>query len=127
MTQIESKQMERFADRQEKIRARKQAEREERFMPNGVPRYLKVYDNEESADRYTALFTGRSCSRINYRDNQRLYVALAMSANPFHPQGIGQHTEAADGAHLGKRINFTELPDDCRQLVLSDYRAIWNI
>ena len=28
---------------------------------------------------------------------------------------------------LGKRINFEDLPEDCRRLVLSDYKEIWEI
>jgi len=29
--------------------------------------------------------------------------------------------------HLGKRIAFADLPPDCRKLVLSDYKEIWNL
>jgi hypothetical protein len=67
---------------------------------------------------------------------------VGMSANPFHPQGVGQHGEhpqqidvnewgfaPAMGRknHLGKRIPFVELPHDCQTLVLGDYREIWGL
>ncbi len=88
-------------------------------------------------DRYTVVFTGR------YRDLPHgEFMYLAMNAHPFHPQGIGQHgysqtqidankagwPPAMGGYnHLGKRIPFDELPDDCKRLVLQDYREIWKI
>jgi hypothetical protein len=97
-----------------------------RLMPAGVPRYVRCYDNGESGDRYTVLFTGRaSGQRID--QGHRIFQALGMSAAPFHPQGIGQHCAARDGAHLGRRIAFAELPEDCRRLVLRDYREIWRL
>ena len=67
---------------------------------------------------------------------------LCMSAHPCHPQGFGQHDSArhpidanpwgyapAMGrkCHLGTRVPFSALPEDCQSLVLSDYREIWRI
>lgn len=52
--------------------------RAERFMPNDVPRYVRIYDNGgETADRYTVVFTGL---RTGW------HQLLSMSAAPFHPQ-----------------------------------------
>lgn len=105
------------------------SKREERLLPDGVPRYVRCYDNGgESADRYTVVYTGRyDCARNGYQ-----YVG--MSENPYHPQGFGQHGESTDGpidrpsyGHLGKRIQFMDLPEDCRKLVLSDYRELWKL
>lgn len=106
------------------------------LLPNGVPKYIRAYDNGgASFDRYTVCFTGR------YR-GKGWFQYLAMSANPFHPQGFGQHgehssqidTNAAGFApaigrknHLGKRIPFSELPHDCQKLVLRDYKDIWGL
>lgn len=108
----------------------------ETLMPNGVPKYIRAYDNGgESADRYTVVYTGKYRGKGNFQ-----YVG--MSANPFHPQGVGMHGEhwqqidtnksgfaPAMGrkCHLGKRIPFVELPPDCQKLVLRDYREIWNL
>jgi hypothetical protein len=56
-----------------------------------------------------------------------------MSEHPFHPQGFGQHGEAGDPidrpayGHIGKRIKFEDLPEDCKRLVLMDYYSIWKL
>lgn len=108
------------------------------LMPAGVPRYVRCYDNGgDSADRYTVCFTGRAGS------NDGEYSYRAMSAHPYHPQGVGlwcssknRHCDTnkhgfapAMGrkCHLGRRISFAELPEDCRRLVLADYREIWRL
>jgi hypothetical protein len=110
------------------------------LLPNGLPRYVRCYDNGGvdmggSFDRYTVVFTGR------YR-GKGWFQYLAMNSAPFHPQGFGQHGENitqidvnASGFapaigrknHLGKRIPFSELPPDCKNLVLKDYRNIWSL
>ena len=108
---------------------RSQVERSFRLLPNGQPRYIRCYDSgDETADRYTVVFTGR------YRHltgGSTWYVG--MSAHPFHPQGFGQHGESPmpidrpTSRHLGKRIPFAALPEDCRKLVLDDYRYLWTL
>jgi hypothetical protein len=100
--------------------------REDALMPGGVPRYIRCYDSgpNGSADRYTVLYTGRT-------GKQHLYVG--MSANPFHPQGVGQHGESdhlidyPTYSHLGKKIRFENLPPDCQKVVVSDYKEIWKL
>lgn len=110
--------------------------RTQSLMPNGTPKYIRVYDNGgTSADRYTVVYTGR------YR-GKGWFQYVGMSANPFHPQGVGQHGEhptqidvnksgfaPAMGRknHLGTRIPFSKLPHDCKRLVWSDYKAIWGL
>lgn len=108
--------------------------RNQRLIPNGVPRYIRCYDGPECADRYTVVFTKK-------RDGGQ-FMYLAMSANPFHPQGIGQHgshgslidvnkwgfaSAVGRSNHLGKRIPFSELPLDCQKLVKEDYVALWQL
>lgn len=103
--------------------------REETFLPGGVPKYVRCYDNGgKTADRYTVVFTGR------YRKTPRdEFLYLGMNAHPFHPQGIGQHGSSREQidrpsyGHLGKKIKFTDLPEDCQKAVLNDYRDIWNL
>lgn len=106
------------------------------LLSSNGPKYVRCYDNGgTSADRYTVVYTGR------YR-GKGWFQYVGMSANPFHPQGVGMHGEhpqqidvnkwgfaPAMGrkCHLGKRIPFAELPADCQKLVLSDYRAIWEL
>ena len=112
-----------------------QLARMQRLMPQGIPRYIRIYDNNgESFDRYTAVFTGK------YRENG-WFQYVAMSESPFYPQGFGQHGESrtqidapqgwapAIGRknHLGIRIPFSKLPIDCQKLVMEDYKDIWNL
>jgi hypothetical protein len=99
------------------------------FRADGSPRYVRIYDNGgETADRYTAVFTGR------YRHKTAgEYCYRAMSRYPFHPQGFGlwcsYHTpiDRPRSAHLGRRILFQGLPEDCRTLVVRDYCDLWDV
>lgn len=105
-------------------------DRVSRLMPNGIPRYIRCYDNGgETFDRYTVVYTGRYTHKTG---GSFLYVG--MSEKPFHPQGFGQHGESEHqpidsngGSHLGKKIAFKDLPPDCQKLVLDDYKDLWDI
>jgi hypothetical protein len=107
----------------------KKEDRRNKLLPNGVPRYVRCYDNGgETFDRYTVVFTGR------YRHKTGgVFWHVGMSSNPFHPQGFGQHGESIDHidrptyGHLGKKIKFINLPEDCQKLVLSDYSDLWDL
>ena len=125
------------------------ANRVSRLLPGGQPRYVRVYDNGgTTADRFTVVFTGRApVMRCAGMASQHPY--LAMSANPFHPQGFGQHGHTNDQPadtighdrnrfyirppaigrknHLGRRAAFRDLPVDCQRLTLRDYREIWAL
>jgi len=97
-------------------------------MPGGIPRWIRCYDNGgETADRYTVVYTG------NYRARDEWCQYVGMSAMPFHPQGFCQHGEHPTPidrpryGHLGKKVTFANLPDDCRRVVIQDYRAIWGL
>jgi len=108
--------------------------REERFMPNGVPKKVRIYDNGgriydnggKTYDRYTAVFIG------NYKGRDGCDY-LGMSEYPFHPQGFGQHgwsreiIDYPSYRHLGRKITFDKLPEQCQKLVIQDYKEIWNI
>ena len=74
---------------------------------------LRIYDNGgKTFDRYTVVFMSRP-----YAPNSPLREALAMSGNPYHPQGFGQFTSALPGRHLGKRIKPDALPNDCQNFL----------
>lgn len=105
------------------------SKRFEALMPDGVPRYIRCYDDEREADRYTVVYSGR-CGGY--------YVG--MSPDPYHPQGAGQHGDGLiDRNHncwpptygrkcqLGTRVHFFALPDKCQQLVLSEYAEAWKL
>ncbi len=78
----------------------------------GVPVYC--YDNGgKTVDRYTVAYPA------SVEHNGQVQM-VGMSAHPFHPQGVGQHTTGKLGRHLGKRIRFQDLPADCQKLVIRD-------
>lgn len=113
------------------LRTNKQKDRYNRMMPNDKPRYVRCYDNNTKEngtfDRYTVVFTGHYTGTCG----QRWYVG--MSQNPFHPQGIGSHGESdftidyPSYKHLGKKIRFDDLPDDCKALTIQTYLYLWDI
>jgi len=77
---------------------------------------VNCYDNGGSTfDRYTIVF-----KKLDERGD---CVYLAASTYPFHPQGFGQHGSARGRIdlptwkHLGKRIRFSELPEDVQKFV----------
>lgn len=106
--------------------------RAERLMPNGIPRYVRCYDNagtkNETCDRYTIVFT--HADKFGCRG-----FYLGSSEFPFHPQGVGQTGESSDGwpidrptsAHLGKRIKFEALSPDAQRFVAQIYRECWGL
>ena len=79
-------------------------------------------DHEGSpADRYTVVFTGK------YRHlTGREQCYRGMSARPCHPQGVGmwgsspRDIDRPSYKHLGKRIPFEKLPEECQRLVIAD-------
>lgn len=125
--------------------SKRDANRRKALLPAGVPRYVRCYDNGgETIDRYTVVFHGKAAKMngggAGWPDQ---WPYLAMNAAPFHPQGFGQRGASNDRpcdvdrwgfppalgrkCHLGRRIPFAALPEDCRRLVLSDYHEIWNL
>ena len=103
----------------------KKADRKLALMPNGIPRYVRCYDNQgETLDRYTVVFT-KIGKKLGY------HPFLGMNSQPF--QGIGQHGESQTlidwptYGHLGRKIQFQELPKDCQTAVLDDYKDYWGI
>lgn len=100
-----------------------------RLFPNGIPRYIRCYDNQgKTADRYTVVFTG------NYKKTDRWFDDVIMSGAPFHPQGICMHGQTQyqpcdrpTYSHLGKKIKFSDLPEDCQTVIMRDYVLTWEI
>ncbi len=103
-------------------------------MPNGIPRYVRCYDNggpekeNGTFDRYTVVYIG------NYPNKTRgAFDYVGMSSDPFHTQGFGSHGESnrridyPSYSHLGKKIKFEDLPEKCKELVLNDYKLNWRL
>lgn len=72
-------------------------------------------DGGASVDRYTVVY------KIPYYSKRTgdtiFYECLAMSHNPFHPRGFCQNTMAKVGDHLGEKIDFEQLPEDCKKAI----------
>lgn len=76
---------------------------------------IRCYDNgDKTYDRYTVVY-------MDIPENPPgCFACVGMNDRPFHPQGFGQHSSAMVGSHLGKRIKFVDLPEDCQKLVKQD-------
>jgi hypothetical protein len=80
---------------------------------------LSVWESKNCFDKYTVVYLDDNLNTVNY---------LAMSENPFHPQGFCQHGDMdinavaykGRGGCFDKRIKFDELPEDCKKAVLQD-------
>lgn len=95
-----------------------------------TPRYLRIYDSPEYGDRYTIVF-GRKAAAHGSLGPEFMYIAA--SENPTSPLGIYQHgfskrhpCDRNGGAHLGKRIAFSDLPDTLQKLLREEYAEFWQ-
>lgn len=70
-----------------------------------------IWDNGgETCDRYTVV------TNEPWNDFEKnTFMALGMSGNPEHPQGVSQFCSAMEGRHLGKKVDIKELPDDIQK------------
>ena len=83
---------------------------------------LRCYDNGgKTCDRYTVLPARWVRGRSRRVAGGLLWDAIASSAEPFHPQGFGQHVEAMAGPHLGKRVPFETLPADVQRFARQSF------
>lgn len=121
-------------------------ERLARLLPEGRPRYVRIYDNGgETADRYAVVYNGKYRTlgrKAHTREPLPPVQYVNMSGAPYHPQGVCQHGEAhtffdaPEGwttpvgrkhPQLGLRIEYDALPADCQRVVLDDYIDIWAL
>lgn len=103
------------------------ADRAARLLPGGVPRYVRCYDNGGStADRYTVIFTQQ-------KDGWTRGLGMSGVPSPSHPQGVCmsfEHPHPIDRprhAHIGSKVEFCNLPADCREAALRTYRSLWGL
>ncbi len=117
-------------------RARTKADRAARFMPGGIPKHIRCYDNggtekpSGTFDQYTIVYT--NCGRVGAPDG----FYQAASTYPFHPQGFGLHGENGPSqrgpidrptsSHLGRRVKYESLPPDVQRFVSQTYREVWK-
>lgn len=126
-----------------KFKTKRQQDRYNRLLPDGIPKKVRIYDNGGSGvengtvDRYTCVFTG------SYKRNTGgVHWYIGFSAYPFHPQGVGHHGEShtqidvkpgswagpsiGKKCHLGTRIRYEDLPEDGQKFVMQDYLYLWS-
>lgn len=88
---------------------------------------IKCYDNRgRTADRYAVLYLNQRLNGTRNRGGAMRgpYMGVTMSAAPFHPQGVCQHSDHfLRGPHLGRVIRFKDLPKDCKTVVLRDLKG----
>lgn len=120
---------------------KREQKRIDALLPGGIPRWVRIYDSagtpNETCDRYSVVFTGCYTRRTG-----GYHLFVSMNGAPYHPQGICMHGEdltqcdIVNGhwppsigrkCHLGKRIVFADLPEDCKKVVLHDYCLLWEI
>jgi len=96
------------------------------------PKYIRCYDNNSvTFDRYTVVFTKKRIGCAKGKLGEFVYVG--MSKNPCHPLGYYQHgfsdglIDGISYRHLGKKIRFVELPNDCQELIKLEYNELWDI
>jgi hypothetical protein len=92
------------------------------ILVNGKRKTCRIYDDGgKTADRYTVVYRV-----VRLSDGTRYYPYTGMGCTPFAPTGICQHGEARtpidrpSGKHLGKRIAFESLNEDCQRVII-DY------
>ena len=95
--------------------SKKKVPRTERIHGQHIKCYVKA--PTKFADPYTVVFMDQ------YDERTHQYFARGMSAHPCHPQGYGMSTEVRPGPHLGRKISFEDLQEDCRFLIEQDARG----
>ena len=75
-----------------------------------------------TAERYTAVFTGLLSIK-----KPGEYAYLRMGDDPPVSGHYTLNRGRPPYGELGQEIPFTELPEDCKNLVLDTYRKMWNL
>ena len=104
------------------------------LLPDGIPKYVRCYDDGKSSDRYAVVFTGDyDLKSLEDKGWEGGHPHLFMSACPLSPRGthsLESRTKQADlksNEALGTRIKFQDLPEPCQGMVLDYYTRIWNL
>ena len=121
---------------------KRELQRQESLLPNGIPKKVRIYDNggtlkDGTIDRITVVFTG-NYNNIGWKPRGKVrrdncHPVVGMSETPFHPQGFCIHNtypnmiDRPTYSHLGRKIKFEDLNEDCQKVVLADYKELWNL
>ena len=106
------------------------------LMPNGIPRWVRIYKAEGqdvSWDEYTAVFTGAACAKAC---GGHPYMGIGNSGQYYHGSDNNHAIDVnKDGFapavgrknHLGRRVRFEDLNADVQNTIREEYIACWNI
>jgi hypothetical protein len=75
-----------------------------------------------TAERYTAVFTGLLSVK-----QPGEYLYLAMSEDPLGRGGYALREGRPPRERMEGEIEFRDLPEGCRRLVLDAYRELWSL
>ena len=99
------------------------------YTESGEPKRIRCYmykGRKRSADYITVVYTygSRAVGLPKYTVLYR-----GMSGQPYHPLGFCQWGEASQCNFRpgGSRVHFSELPQDCQDVVRNDYKYIWDL
>lgn len=97
------------------------------YTKTGEPKRIRCYmikSEPKPADYITVVYT--YASKAGFLKGSVQY--RAMSGKPFHPLGYAQWGEGWQWNFRpgGSRIKFSDLPKDCQELVIRDYKEIWE-
>ena len=96
------------------------------YHQNGEPVNVRCFMNKRNpiGDCYTVVYT--YARKFGYPKG--IVVYRAMCANPYHPLGHGYLGDAPryKFAPGGSKIAFSDLPPDCKKVVLDDYASFWG-
>ena len=97
------------------------------YTTTGEPKRIRCYMQKvkKSVDYITIVFTyahyaGYPIGTVLYR---------AMNDLPFHPAyGFAQWGEGNQCSFRpgGSRVAFVDLPNDCKELIMRDYKDLWE-
>lgn len=96
--------------------------RKQRLLPNGKPKWVRIYDKPDCLDRYTILFTMKRFDGV--------FLYLSMSENGLGVCMWGESEQPLDlrsSSHLGKKIKFDNLSKDTQKIVRDAYCDLWEI
>jgi hypothetical protein len=75
-----------------------------------------------TAERYTAVFTGLLSLK---KPGEYLY--LRMDGDPLGSGGYTVSRGRPPYGELGSEVEFGDLPEGCKSLVLGTYRKVWDL
>ena len=75
-----------------------------------------------TAERYTAIFTGLLSLK-----KAGEYLYMRMDDDPLGSGGYTVSRGRPPYGQLGREVEFGDLPEGCKNLVLDTYRKVWNL